>query len=76
MGGDVDRIPRKHLHRPVSKLEACRPGQDYDPFVLGLVVPEALGRFVARRDDPFNPDAMALLKNRGEFFGQVRGEVG
>jgi hypothetical protein len=76
MGGDADRISRLHFYHSVFKLELGGTGQDHDPFVLGLVIPEAFRRFVARRDDPFNPDAMALLKNRGEFFGQVRGEVG
>ena len=27
-------------------------------------------------DVPLDPDAEALLKNRGEFFGQVGGDVG
>ena len=76
MGGDVDRIPRQHLHHPVLKLEAGGTGQDHDPFMLALVVPEAFGRFVARAVDPFNPDAVALLKNRGEFLGEAFGEVG
>lgn len=43
--------------------------------MIGLVIPKALWRFVARRDDPFDPDAVALLKNGGEFLRQVLGRL-
>jgi hypothetical protein len=26
-------------------------------------------------NDPLNPDTVALLENRGEFFGEVLGDV-
>ena len=41
----------------------------------GLRVP-LLGRPVSCADDPFDPDAGALLKNGREFFGEVLREVG
>lgn len=76
MGGDVDRVPRQHFHDPVLEGELGGTSQDQYPFMLRLVIPEAFWRFMARADDPFDPDAVGLLKNRGEFFGQVLGKVG
>ena len=76
MGRDVDVVPGAHVHHPVLEGEACRPGQDHDPLVLWLVVPEVRRRAVPCADDPFKPDAIALLKNRGEFFGKIGGDVG
>ena len=76
MGGDVDAVPRQQLDHPVLEGEFGGTGHDHDPFVLRLVVPEAIWRPVPRADDPFDPDASAVLKNGGEFFGEVLGEVG
>jgi len=76
VGGDIDPIPRHHLHDPVLELEAGGTLQDHHPFVLRLVIPRAFGRLVPRADDPFDPDAMALLKDGGEFLGEVLGKVG
>ncbi len=76
VGRDVNRPSGLHFYDPVLKLEPGGTCQNYDPLMIGLVIPKAFWRFVARRDDPFDPDAVALLKNGGEFFGQVLGEVG
>jgi hypothetical protein len=76
MGGDVDPIPRPQFHYPALKLEAGGTLEHHHPLTLGLVVPKAVGRFVSRADDPFDPDAVSLLKDRGEFFWQVRREIG
>jgi hypothetical protein len=76
MGGDVDPIPRPHLHHPIFELEAGGTLEHHHPLVLLLVIPKAIGRFVPRADDPLDPDAMALLKDGGEFLGKVLGEVG
>lgn len=76
VGRDVDGIPWGQVNGPVLDLQFCRPREDHHPFVLVLVVPEAVGGSVACGDDPLDPDALALLKNRGDFFGQVDGDVG
>ena len=76
VGGDVNAVPRQQLDHPVFTLERGGPGEDHHPLVLGLVKPEAIGRPVPRADDPFDPDASAVLENRGEFLGEIVWEVG
>jgi hypothetical protein len=61
---------------PVLEGELGDTGEHQHPLVLRLVVPEALGRTMATGDDPLDADAMALLENRGEFLGEVFGDVG
>ena len=39
-------------------------------------VPEALGRFAAAGDDPFDPHVLALLKDRREFLWEILGQIG
>jgi len=73
---DEDGIPRGHGNGPVPKLEFHCPFEDDHPFVLVLVVPKAIGGPVAHGDDPLDPDAVASLKNRGQFFGQLSRDVG
>ena len=68
---DEDGIPWGHGNGPVLNLEFRCPFEDDHPFVLVLVVPEAIGGPVARGDDPLNPDAVAGLKNCGQLCGQV-----
>ncbi len=68
--GDVEVAPRHQFDHLVLELEAGGTLKDQDPFVFSLVVPEAIWRPVAGADDPLNPDAVAFLKNVGEFFGE------
>ena len=80
-GARGDRNPIARLHRNfahrtrsgVLEAEPCRPPQQGDPFVLGLIVPEAVGRGVAPRDEPHDAEPTAAF---GQDFDKFLGQHG
>lgn len=70
IGGNVDRVPRLHLHHSVLELKVAGTSQNHDEFMLGVVEPDAFGRIVSRADDPFDPEPV-LLENGREFLGRL-----
>lgn len=77
VGRDVDEHPRPQFYRLLPlESQPGRPLQEKDPFVGLLVVPEALGRGVAQRDDPLDAEARRAEERLDQFLGQVIGEVG
>jgi hypothetical protein len=76
VGRDVDVVPRQQLHHLVFELEAGGTGQEHNPLVLRLVVPEAFRGPMADAEDPLDADAGALLEDGGEFRGERVWEVG
>lgn len=58
-----------------SSNSSFAPLEDDQPFVLILVVTHSNGRPAARGEDPLDSVAVARLKNCGQLFGQVGGDV-
>src|SRR5579875_3434432 len=77
VGRDVEERPWPQFYRLLA-LES-QPGRtlhEQDPLVGILVVPEALGRSVAQRDDPFDAKARSAGERLDKFLGQIVGDVG
>src|SRR5690606_2720317 len=75
---NLNTIARPHRDRLVVSLELQLRFalQNHDPLGLVLIVPEALGRGVARRHNPLDAHMPALRKHVDLFLGKRRRRLG
>jgi hypothetical protein len=64
MGRDVHKVIGFHFDRPISKRIRVATLQHDDPFVLAPIVPEAFGRGIAIRNDPFDAEVVPATSPR------------
>jgi len=76
VGRDVEVVAGPHLDCPVLELDPGSPPEHDHPLAGRLVVPEAIGRFMAVGNDSLDTDAGGLQEGGEEFLRQVGGEVG
>ena len=75
MGRDVDERAGLHLDRRILEPQPCRTLQQQNKLVLVLIVPKALGRCVAVRDDPLDAEAGLAEDRLDQFFGKAGVEI-
>ena len=78
MRRDVDEITRLQVDRLVIALEEQLGFalQHDNPFVLVLIVPEAVGTGLACGDNPLDADVLVLGEDINKFLGKLAREVG
>ena len=74
-GRTVDEIARLQFDRLVLEPQPSGPFQRDDPLALVLVVPDAIRRCVAVRDDLFDANGLGSNEATGDFVGREAGMV-